>query len=91
MAKGDHLFKPGERPVGRQKGTPNKVTTSIKQAFKDAFDLKGGVPALLTWAQQPENETEFYKLVTKLIPTEIATDPQNPITIVTRIERKIVE
>ena len=65
----DHLFKPGERPVGRQKGTPNKATASIKAAFKEAFEELGGAQALARWAR--ENETEFYRLASKLIPTEL--------------------
>lgn len=56
-------------PAGRPKGVPNKITTSIKAAFKEAFDEMGGAPALVKWGA--ENPTEFYKLVTKLIPTEI--------------------
>jgi hypothetical protein len=54
---------------GRPKGSPNKVTASIKAAFKEAFDEMGGAPALVKWGLA--NKTEFYKLVTKLIPTEI--------------------
>lgn len=62
-------FKPGERRVGRAKGTPNKTTVSIKNAFKEAFEELGGAKALARWAR--ENETEFYRLASKLIPTEL--------------------
>ena len=60
----------GKKFGGRKKGTPNKVTASIKEAFKEAFDELGGAQALVTWGQA--NQTEFYKLASKLIPTEIA-------------------
>ena len=65
MAKG---FKTG----GRKKGTPNKVTASVRETFQVAFEsLQTDDHAnLLTWARsQP---TEFYKLAAKLIP--IATE-----------------
>ena len=54
---------------GRPKGSPNRSTAGIKRAFADAFEQRGGVTALLTWAEK--HETEFYRLVSKLIPTEI--------------------
>lgn len=59
----------GTRIGGRQAGTPNKITASAKQAFQLAFDELGGVTALVTWAQQ--NETDFFKLFSKLIPQDI--------------------
>ena len=59
----------GTRIGGRQKGTPNKVTANAKQAFQMAFDELGGVSSLVTWAQQ--NETDFYKLFSKLIPQDV--------------------
>lgn len=59
----------GKKWGGRQKGTPNKITTSIKEGFKLAFDAIGGHEELAKWGM--ENRTEFYKLASKLIPTEI--------------------
>ena len=61
-------FQPGN--PGRRKGSKNKATQEIKQAFYEAFHERGGVGALLKWASQ--NETDFYKLAAKLIPVEIA-------------------
>jgi len=60
----------GKKWGGRKKGTPNKITTSIKEGFKLAFDAIGGHEELAKWGA--ENRTEFYKLASKLIPTEIA-------------------
>jgi hypothetical protein len=54
---------------GRQKGTPNKATVAVKEAFRAAFDDLGGTAALVTWAK--ENPTAFYQLYSKLIPTEV--------------------
>ena len=65
--------------VGRPKGSQNKLTVSIKQAFKEAFDERGGVPALLEWAA--EEPTAFYNLVGRLIPTEMSGPDGGPLTI----------
>jgi hypothetical protein len=54
---------------GRKKGTPNKATTAVKEAFRQAFEDLGGTQALVTWAM--ENPTQFYQLYSKLIPSEI--------------------
>ena len=59
----------GTRIGGRQKGTPNKVTANAKQAFQAAFDELGGVKSLVSWART--NETDFYKLFSKLIPQDV--------------------
>jgi hypothetical protein len=53
---------------GRVKGVPNKTTKLIKEAFAEAFDKLGGADALVTWGR--ENQTEFYKLASKLIPIQ---------------------
>ena len=71
---------------GRKAGTPNKLTSTIKSAFKDAFDELGGVHALVGWARQ--NETEFYKLASKLIPIQVGGDPDAPI--VHEVRRTVV-
>lgn len=67
------MAKPKGSPKtgGRQKGSQNKITASVKEAFAVAFaQLQGedGVN-LVDWGRG--NTTEFYKLASKLIPTEI--------------------
>lgn len=59
----------GKKTGGRKKGTPNRVTASIKSALVEAFDALGGVPSLVKWGK--ENQTEFYKLVARLVPVEV--------------------
>ena len=61
----------GKKTGGRQAGTPNKVTASMRQAFQDAFDKLGGVEALVDWGR--ENPSLFYPLASKLIPLDITT------------------
>lgn len=51
---------------GRKKGSQNKFTVSVKSAFQAAFDEMGGQDALAKWGAL--NQTEFYKLASKLIP-----------------------
>lgn len=58
----------GRKFGGRVKGTPNKVTASVKSSFEEAFNMlqRNDKANLLAWAER--NTTEFYKLASKLIP-----------------------
>jgi hypothetical protein len=69
---------------GRQKGTPNKTTVKVKEAFEAAFEQLGGVDALVTWGQA--ERSEFYKLYAKLLPVQVTGDKDNPIVTANRIE-----
>ena len=73
---------------GRPKGVPNKVTTAVKEMVVQALDELGGVEYLKKQAK--ENPTAFMTLVGKIIPTQIAGDPENPLKVIERIERVIV-
>ena len=66
--------------IGRsRKGIPNKATVTVKDAFREAFELLGGAEGLARWAaatvvirgrkHQPNLEA-FFTLATRLIPTE---------------------
>ncbi len=44
----------------------------VVNAFNDAFELIGGVSRLAVWAL--ENQTEFYKLYAKLLPSGTQVD-----------------
>jgi len=63
-------FKPGHsgNPRGRPKGAVNKNTKAFKDAVLLAFQTIGGDDAFAAWAQK--NQTEFYKIAARLIPTE---------------------
>jgi hypothetical protein len=71
---------------GRQKGTPNKVTTAAKEAFAAAFDQIGGTNALAEWAHL--NKTEFFKLYARLIPVELAGEIKQRIEVVDDVPPK---
>ncbi len=58
-------------PSGRPKGEQNKLTQSAKEAFRYAFDKIGGSENLAKWARN--NETDFYKLFSKLIPVDFTS------------------
>ena len=58
-------------PNGRPKGSKNKFTQSAKEAFQLAFDKLGGAVGLAKWAK--DNQGEFYKLYSKLIPIDVTS------------------
>jgi hypothetical protein len=66
---------------GRQRGSSNRTTKLVKEVFATVFDELQDDPAanLKEWAK--ENPTEFYRLSAKLIPVQIAGDPENPLNV----------
>lgn len=59
----------GVRIGGRQKGTPNKVSTTVKENVIAVFKELGGHKAMAQWAR--DNPTHFYNLYAKLIPQDV--------------------
>ena len=70
-------FKPGERPVGRAKGTPNKTTAALKDMILQALDQKGGMDYLAK--QADENPTAFLTLLGKVLPLQVTGDRDAPV------------
>lgn len=62
----------GNAGKGRPRGSPNKVTASVRVALEQAFEKLGGVKALAEWAE--DQPTEFYKLYAKLLPVQVQAD-----------------
>jgi hypothetical protein len=58
-------------PNGRRVGSKNKFTT-LKNAFIETFEELGGVDNLVEWAKA--NQTEFYRMLARLMPREIKAD-----------------
>ena len=56
---------------GRPLGAKNKITRGVKETFSEVFAKiqNSDKTSLLTFAKK--NPTEFYRMATKLIPTEI--------------------
>ena len=71
------LFRPGERVTGRQKGTVNKLTVSIREAIEHAFDRLGGV-SYLEHVGRNDPRT-FCALLGKLLPTKLANADGSPL------------
>lgn len=67
---------------GRQVGTPNKITAAFKDAIRFVYEDIGGNAAFAEWAK--ENQTEFYRIAARLIPTEIASQGTNLNVIINR-------
>lgn len=62
---------------GRAEGTPNKITRAFKHAVMNVFEKGGGEKWLLRWAKR--NQTEFFKIAARLIPTEVTGTLQHAV------------
>jgi hypothetical protein len=73
--------------TGRKKGTPNKTTKLLKEAILKAAENagEGDMVEYLT-TQARVNPGPFMALLGKVLPMQIAGDPDNPLQTVTRIE-----
>lgn len=79
MPSKDTQFKKGTAP-GRPKGTPNKLTKSVKETVLKVFtelqlDKKHNLKAFAK-----KYPRDFYNIAAKLIPTEIAARVEGSIT-----------
>ena len=72
-----HLLRPGERVIGRAKGTQNKLTVSIREAIEHAFDNLGGA-SYLEHVGRNDPRT-FCALLGKLLPTKLANADGSPL------------
>lgn len=81
MAKG---FKTG----GRKPGSVNKTTKELKEMILQALDESGGIEYLKQSAI--DNPASFLTLLGKILPMQVAGDPEAPFY-VAHIERKIVK
>lgn len=74
---------PGERRGGRQKGTPNKSTALLKDAILLAAQEAGGEDGLTGYlkVQARENPGPFLSLLGKVLPLQLAGDPNAPVSI----------
>lgn len=59
----------GHKTGGRVKGTPNKLTTELKEMILEALNGVGGIKYLM--AQAEENPTAFLSLVGKVLPLTV--------------------
>jgi hypothetical protein len=81
---------PGERRGGRAKGTPNKLTRTLKEAILDAAENAGGERGTVGYltVQAEANPTAFMTLLGKVLPLQVGgvDDEQgNPTELVIRL------
>lgn len=86
-------FKKGKKAgPGRPKGVPNKLTLTVRDAFKAAFDALQDKPGakLADWAEA--NPTDFYKISAKLIPQAVEAELTGNVEHeITKIVRTVVD
>lgn len=77
---------PKEKTGGRQAGTPNKVSATVKENVLAVFNRLEGTAGMAKWAE--DNKTEFYKIYAKLLPTsaEISGPDGNPLEAIHKVE-----
>lgn len=78
--------KPGERRGGRQKGTPNKVPSNLKQMILGALDKAGGLDYLA--ARAIDTPGPFMQLVGKVLPTQVTGKDDGPVQVEMTVEAK---
>jgi len=78
-----------QKTGGRQVGTPNKVTAIFKDAVRTVYEDIGGNTAFAAWAK--ENPTEFYRIASRLIPTEMVTEGTSINVIINRFPSQTEE
>jgi hypothetical protein len=64
---------------GRVAGTPNKVNKTVRQMILGALDAAGGQEYLTRQAEK--NPTAFMTLLGKVLPTQLAGTPEQPIVL----------
>ena len=80
ITEGNGQFAKGKpKTGGRQKGTQNKFTRTVKEAVLETFNKLQGDKRhnLFSWGKK--HPTEFYKIAAKLIPTEITGGDGKPL------------
>lgn len=83
----------GKAGPGRPKGSLNKTTALLKDAILQAAQQAGGGDdGLVEYLQKQatENPGPFMALLGKVLPMQIAGDTENPVNVLHRIERVIV-
>ncbi len=76
----------GKKTGGREKGTPNRVTASLKDAVLNAFEEVGGEKYLVKVAE--DDPRTFCVLLGKILPKDISYQDSDPI--ITEVRRVIV-
>jgi hypothetical protein len=83
----------GGNKKGRPPGSPNKLTKAVRDVIAQAAEELGGHEGLVAWVKEdPKNAFAFWTAIyPKLLPLKIAGDAANPIALVHRMERLVVD
>jgi hypothetical protein len=83
----ENLIGKGKPGPGRPKGLPNKTTQLLKDAIlQAATDAGEGDMVAYLKQQATDNPGPFMALLGKVLPMQIAGDPDNPLKMITTIE-----
>ena len=94
MALPSTAFKKGERPVGRQKGTPNKIIGTTKERILKIIDcIEANIEEDLAKIKPNERLDLYAKLIEFVIPKlgRIDASIENTTTIPQTIKLEIVD
>ena len=74
--------KPGERRGGRQKGTPNKITRTLREAILQALEEAGGEGGAVAYlrSQASLSPAAFMGLIGKILPLTIKEQIEGHLT-----------
>jgi hypothetical protein len=82
-------FEKGNRNGGRPKGSPNKISRDLKEAYLMAANLAGGKEGLVGYLRDQalkDNPSPFMAGLSKLLPLLLEGSKENPIV----VERVII-
>lgn len=81
----------GKKFGGRKKGTPNKLSGTVKANVIAVFNELNGDNQnhMKEWAL--ENPSHFYNIYAKLLPTEIEAEVEHSGELLSKIERVVVD
>jgi hypothetical protein len=71
------------RKGGRKKGTPNKITSSLREMIQTALSEEGGVSYLRRIAR--DEPVAFCGLLGRILPLQVEASKE-PLVIITRME-----
>jgi len=69
----------GRKTGGRQKGTPNRVTSNLKMAILGALEAQGGQEYLEKVAK--DDPRTFCGLLGKVLPMQLQGDEEKPLAV----------
>lgn len=84
-------FKKGEKKPNQGKRGPNKENKALREMILQALDDQPGGGVEYLKIQAVENPGPFMTLLGKVLPTTLASDPENPLKLFDGIERRIVK